>query len=156
MKKVYYEKVGRKYVPVAEYDNDYMDSFPKGNHLVMCYPGGSSRRFNIEPNYAAMIAAGRVAEDVISSEMNKAQALRPVSSGITPEQRRLFDAFLASMPEDDPHRNMMTHGSIRDCAEAGVKAMMEEADKLMSNPSVKKAYEHFQLVCELTRESNES
>jgi len=68
----------------------------------------------------------------------------------------LFDAFLASMPEDDPHRNMLTHGSIRDCAEAGVKAMMEEADKLMSNPSVKKAYEHFQLVCELTREHNDT
>jgi hypothetical protein len=156
MKKVYYEKVGRKYVPVAEYDNDYLDSFPKGNHLVMCYPGGSSRRFNIEPNYAAMIAAGRVAEDAISSKMNKAQTLRPASSGITTEQRKLFDAFLASMPEDDPQRNMMTYGSIRDCAEAGVKAMMEEADKLMSNPSVKKAYEHFQLVCELTRESNDT
>jgi hypothetical protein len=46
--------------------------------------------------------------------------------------------------------------SVRDCAEAGVKAMQEEASKLMTNPAVKKAYEHFQLVCELTRESNES
>lgn len=156
MKKIFYEKKGRKYVPVAEYDNDYMDSFPKGNHLVMCYPGGSSRRFNIDPNYAAMIAAGRVAEDAISSAMNKAQELRPASGNITPEQRALFDKFLASMPEDDPQRNMMTHGSIRDCAEAGIKAMMEEAEKLMSNPAVKKAYEHFMLVCELTKENGVS
>ena len=56
-KKIYYEKVGRRYVPVAEYDNEFMDSFTKGNHLVMCYPGGSSRRFNIQPDYAALIAA---------------------------------------------------------------------------------------------------
>ena len=35
MKKVYYIKEGRKYVPVAEYDNELLDSFPKGNHLVM-------------------------------------------------------------------------------------------------------------------------
>jgi hypothetical protein len=34
--------------------------------------------------------------------------------------------------------------------------MMVEAEKLMTNPTVKKAYEHFQLVCELTREHNES
>jgi hypothetical protein len=55
MKKIYYEKRGRRYVPVAEYDNDLLDSFPKGNHLVMSYPGGTSRRFNIDPAYAAMI-----------------------------------------------------------------------------------------------------
>ena len=36
MKKIYYEKVGRRYKPVAEYDPDYLDSFPKGSHLVMC------------------------------------------------------------------------------------------------------------------------
>jgi len=100
-KKIYYEKLGRRYVPVAEYDNDLLDSFPKGNHLVMSYPGGQSRRFNIDPNYAAMIAAGRVAH-----------------------------------------------------AEAGIKAMQEEADKLMKHEGVRKAYEHFLLMCELTKERN--
>jgi hypothetical protein len=69
MKKIFYEKQGRRYVPEAEYDNELLDSFPKGNHLVMCYPGGSSRRFNIDPNYAAMIAAGRVAEDAVCDAM---------------------------------------------------------------------------------------
>ena len=48
MKKIYYEKKGRRYVPVAEYDNDFMDSLTKGTHLVMSYPGGTSRRFNIK------------------------------------------------------------------------------------------------------------
>ena len=64
MKKIYYEKVGRKYVPVAEYDSDYLDAFPKGSTLVICHPGGQSRRYNIDPDYAALIAAARVAEDV--------------------------------------------------------------------------------------------
>ena len=31
MKKVYYEKVGRKYVPVSEYDSDFTYSLPKGS-----------------------------------------------------------------------------------------------------------------------------
>jgi hypothetical protein len=150
MKKIYYEKVGRKYVPVAEYDSDYLDSFPKGNHLVMCYPGGTSRRFNVDPNYAAMIAAARVAEDVICREISKASEMRPQRTLITEGQKKAWEKLAEELGDE----LATLHGlCIRDCAEAGVKAMMEEADKLMTNPSVKKAYEHFQLVCELTKEN---
>lgn len=153
MKKIYYEKVGRRYKPVAEYDNDYMDSFPKGTHLIMCYPGGSSRRFNIEPNYAAMIAAGRVAEDAICRAISKAAELRPKNTPITEAQKKAWNKLAKEMGDE----LCTLYGlSVRDCAEAGVQAMQAEADKLLSNPSVKKAYEHFQLVCELTREHNES
>ena len=77
MKKIYYVKEGRRYVPVAEYDNDLLDSFPEGAHLVMCYPGGSSRRYRINPNHAAMIAAGRVAEDAICRVLRDAGEARP-------------------------------------------------------------------------------
>lgn len=153
MKKVYYEKRGRRYYPVAEYDSAYMDSFPKGNHLVMCYPGGTSRRFNVEPDNAAMIAAGRVAEDAICRAISKASELRPQNTPITETQRKAWKKFSKEMGDE----LCTLYGlSARDCAEAGVKAMQEEADKLMTNPAVKKAYEHFQLVCELTREHNES
>jgi hypothetical protein len=62
-KEIFYRKVGSRYKPVSEYDHNLLDSFPKGNHLVMCYPGGQSRRFNINPALAPMIAAGRLAED---------------------------------------------------------------------------------------------
>jgi hypothetical protein len=41
--------------------------------------------------------------------------------------------------------------STHDIAEAGVKAMMEEADKMMSNPAVRKAYEDFMLLVKLTQ-----
>lgn len=153
MKKVYYEKRGRRYYPVAEYDNDYMDSFTKGNHLVMCYPGGTSRRFNVEPNHAAMIAAGRVAEDAICRAISKAAELRPKSTPITEAQQKAWKKLAKEMGDE----LCTLYGlSVRDCAEAGVKAMQEEADKLMTNPAVKKAYEHFQLVCELTREHNDT
>ena len=149
MKKIYYEKVGRKYVPVAEYDNDFLDSFPKGNHLVMSYPGGTSRRFNIDPNYAAMIAAGRVAEDAICRAISKASELRPKSTPITPGQKKAWEKLAKEFGDE----LCTLHGlSVHDCAEAGIKAMIEEADKLMKHESVRKAYEQFQLVCELTKE----
>jgi hypothetical protein len=144
-----YKKVGRRYVPVAEYDNEYLDSFPKGNHLVMCYPGGQSRRFNIEPNYAAMIAAGRVAEDAICRAISKASELRPQRTPLTPEQKSAWNALAQAFGDEIT----TLHGlSIHDCAEAGVKAMMEEANRLMQNEAVRKAYEHFMLMCELTKD----
>jgi len=151
MKKIFYEKKGRRYVPVAEYDNDFLDSFPKGNHLVMSYPGGTSRRFNIDPNYAAMIAAGRVAEDAICRAISKASELRPKSTPITPGQKKAWEKLAKEFGDD----LCTLHGlSVHDCAEAGVKAMMEEADKLLANPSVRKAYERFILIAQLTKENN--
>jgi hypothetical protein len=149
MKKIYYEKVGRKYVPVAEYDNDLLDSFTKGTHLVQVYPGGSSRRYNIDPAYAPMIAASRVAEDAICRAISKASELRPKSTPITEGQRKAWRKLAREFGDD----LCTLHGlSVHDCAEAGVKAMMEEADKLMTNPSVRKAYERFILIAQLTKE----
>ena len=151
MKKIYYEKIGRKYVPVAEYDNDFMDGLTRGTHLVMSYPGGSSRRYNIDPNYAAMIAAGRVAEDAICKAISKASELRPKSTPITVGQKRAWEQLAKEFGDD----LCTLHGlSVHDCAEAGVKAMMEEADKLLANPTVRKAYEKFLFVAELSKEHN--
>jgi hypothetical protein len=156
-KKIYYEKVGRRYVPVAEYDNDLMDSFRKGNHLVMCYPGGVSRRFDIDPNYAAMIAAGRVAEDAVSKKIMEATEIRrqrdrgPDGKGkpLTPSQRAAWDKLVKEFGED---ARQLEWPSAREAAEAAVKAMQAEADSLLQNPAVKRAYERFQFICNLTRE----
>jgi hypothetical protein len=151
MKKIYYEKIGRRYKPVAEYDNDLMDSYTKGTHLVMCYPGGTSRRFNIDPAYAPMIAAGRVAEDAICRAISKAAELRPQRTPITEAQQKAWRKLAKEMGDE----LCTLHGlSVHDCAEAGVKAMQEEADKLLQHPTVRKAYEKFLLVADLTKERN--
>jgi len=149
MKKIFYEKVGRRYVPVSEYDNDFLDSFPKGNHLVMSYPGGLSRRFNIDPNYAAMIAAGRVAEDAICRAISKASEMRPQRTPITEGQRKAWRKLAKEFGDDLATLNM---GCARDIAEAGIQAQMAEAEKLLVNPAVRKAYERFLLIAELTKE----
>jgi hypothetical protein len=148
MKKIYYVKEGRRYMPVAEYDNELMDSFPKGNHLVMCYPGGSSRRFNIDPNYAAMIAAGRVAEDAMCNAMTKASELKPRQTPLTEGQRRAWKKLAEEFGDE---LCTLQGSSTREIVEAGLTAMQQEADKLMQHESVRKAYEHFVLMCELTK-----
>jgi hypothetical protein len=151
MKKIYYEKVGRKYLPVAEYDNDLMDAFTKGTHLVQVYPGGASRRYNIDPAYAPMIAASRVAEDAICRAISEASELRPKQTPITEGQRKAWKKLAQEFGDE---LCTLQGLSVRDCAEAGVKAMMVEADKLLANPTVRNAYEKFLFVSELSKEHN--
>ena len=150
MKKIYYEKRGRRYVPIAEYDSTYLDSFTKGAHLVMCYPGGTSRRFNINPAYAPMIAAGRVAEEAICEAMRKASEMKPQRTPITLGQKKAWEKLAKEFGDE---LCPLTYGSARDHSEAAVKAMQEEADKLMKHASVRKSYEHFMLMCMLTKEN---
>jgi len=146
MKKIFYQKVGRKYVPVHEYDSDLLDSFPQGAHLIMSYPGGSSRRHNIDPNYAAMIAAGRVAEEAMCQAMQKASELRPQRKPITPAQQQAWRKLAKELGDE---LCTLQGASTHDIVEAGLRAMQTEADRLMQNAAVKMAYDNFLLVCKL-------
>jgi hypothetical protein len=153
-KKIFYEKVGRKYVPVSEYDNDLMDSFKKGTHLVISYPGGRSRRYDIDPNHAALIAAGRLAEDAISKAIVQATEIRRQRNPTVPLTPEQHAAWLHLVEVFGPDAKQLEWPSARECAEKAVQAMIEEADKLMQHESVRQAYEHFQLVCKLTKDNN--
>ena len=147
-KKIYYEKRGRRYYPVMENDYELHDAMPRGNHLIMCYPGGRSTRYNIDPALAPMIAAGRVAEDKMSEAVRKASEMRPRRKELTHDQQRAWTRLNRTMGDDI---YTIEVASARDIAEAGLKAMQAEAEQLLTNPAVKLAYEQFLLVCELTK-----
>ena len=151
MKKIYYEKVGRRYVPVAENDYDLFDAMPKGTHLVMCYPGGQSKRYNVDPNYVALIAAGRVAEDAMCKAIQTASEMRPRQTPITEGQRKAWRKLAQELGDELATLNI---DSSRDIAEAGIKALQNEATKLMDHPAVQDAYEQFQLVCKLVKQKD--
>ena len=147
-KKIYYEKRGRRYYPVMENDYELHDAMPRGNHLIMCYPGGRSTRYNIDPALAPMIAAGRVAEDRMSEAVRKASEMRPRRKELTHDQQRAWTRLNKVMGDDI---YTIEVASARDIAEAGLKAMQAEAEQLLTNPAVKLAYEQFLLVCKLTK-----
>ena len=151
MKKIYYEKIGRKYLPVAEYDSNLSDSFRKGAHLVMSHPGGRTVRHNIDPAYAPMIAAGRVCEDIISQAIMKAHEARPYQNTVLNNEQLEAWEHLKSVLGD--RGRYIEWPSAREITDAAVKAMSEEAVKLLENPSVKMAYDHFQLVCDLVKDN---
>ena len=150
MKKIFYEKVGRKYVPVYEYDQTLLDAFPKGNHIVMCYPGGQSRVYNIEPNIAAMIAASRYARDAMHEAIHDATKMHRENNNkvLTPKQKEAWDKFVEVMGE---RGRILHYKSVHDIADAGLKALEAEAAELMAHPAVQDAYQQFLTVCELAK-----
>lgn len=148
MKETYYTKKGRRYIPVSEYDSELIDSFAKGSHLVVCRPGSTLKKYNIDPNYAALIAAATVAEDAICRQLVKASDLRPSRSPLTKEQRAAWKRLSEAFGEEN---HALQWPSAREACEAAVEAMIEEFEKLMQNESVRKAYEQFILMCKLTK-----
>jgi len=150
---IFYVKKGRRYVPHSTYSSEFCDAFPSGTHLVQSYPGGKLRRYNIDPAYAPMIAAGRVAEDAISKRIHDATEIRRNSRSketpLTPSQKAAWDNLVK---EFGPEARQLEWASVREIAEVGVNAMAEEANKLMTNPAVRQAYERFLFVCELTKD----
>jgi hypothetical protein len=101
-----------------------------------------------------MIAAGRVAEDKISEAIRKATDLRPAKKErkLTEEQLRCWKALSKAFGEEN---HALEWPSAREACEEAVKAMSVEAEKLLSVPSVRKAYEHFLLVAKLTKDKND-
>ena len=149
---VFYEKVGRKYIPVREFDSRLIESFAKGAHLVMAHPGGRSTRYNIDPNYAALIAAGRVAEDAMTEAIQQASELRPQQNPVTPAQQRAWKNLAKAFGSE---LNLLHGKSSHDIAQAGLRALQQQADVLYSNPAVRDAYEKFLFVCALTKQKAE-
>lgn len=149
MKELFYRKVGRRYVPVSEYDSNLLDAFPQGAHLVMSVPGGRSTHYNIDPNYAAMIAAGRIAEDAMVDAMHRADMpIPPDGREMTEAEVEAWNNLIAVWGNS---ARTLTRGGIRTVVEAGIDAMQAEADRLMQHESVRLAWDHFQTVCALTR-----
>jgi inorganic pyrophosphatase/exopolyphosphatase len=100
-----------------------------------------------------MIAAGRVAEDAISRAVVAASEMRPHNKPITEKQKKAWEALAKAFDND---RYYVEIPSAREIAEEGVKAMMKEADKLMEHESVRKAYDHFMLMCKLVAENDKN
>jgi hypothetical protein len=95
------------------------------------------------------VVVGRVAEDAICRAISKASEMRPQRTPITLGQKKAWEKLAKEFGDE---LCSLTYGSSRDHAEAGIKAMQDEADKLMKHDGVRKAYEQFQLICELTKE----
>lgn len=153
-----YKKVGRKYVD-AGLSSEYDHYWPYGSHLVVATKGSQLTHYNIEPAIAPLVAASKHSKDAMTKALHdKLYDVTPNKKPETPEQlealRKLkvawrnYEKVMRSNAEISLYR-----ASINDVAEAGAKALELEAQKMLSNPSVKDAYDKFLLVYKLTKEN---
>lgn len=149
MRNTFYIKKGRRYVPVSDYDSDLCDSYSYGAHLVVVKPGMKSRRSLVDPAFAPMIAAGMFACDAMTKAVIEASECQPGTKPITQEQKAAWEQLKKAFGNERYH---LSWPSAFDVVEVGVRAMQEEADKMLENPAVRKAYERFLMMVELTRE----
>jgi len=141
-----YKKVGRRYEPVGEYSAEALDYFPYGYHMVVVRKGCRSVHYKIDPNFAALTAAATVAKDEMTAAMVRASEYKPSRTPLTPRQIRAWDELKAAFGDELAG---LTRDSAHDIVQAGVQAMQEEAQRRMTNPVVREAYEQFQTVCKL-------
>jgi hypothetical protein len=152
MTTTYYVKRGRRYLPVSQWDSQLDQAMPPGHHLVSVRPGQESRLYNIEPARAPMIAAGLLAEEAMSRAIYNAMELRPAPIRLTARQQTLMKELTESMNRQDLR---WMRASASEVAQAGVRALQEEAGRLLENTAVRRAYEDFLLLCELTKKEQE-
>lgn len=150
MKEVFYKKVGRKYVAISEYDDSFYRSIPYGDFLLSVYKNGSSRQ-RVTPAFAPIVAATSYSRDVIAKAIMDASDMRPKNSPITLGQQKAWKKLEKEFGDD---KHCLVWPAAQDAAFEAGKAMQAEADKYLTNPAVRKAYDHFLLVVELTKENN--
>jgi len=151
MRTVFYIKEGEEYIPISEYDDNFLSSLAYGDHLLSIYPGGSSRR-KITPAFAPLIAAGRYAREPITSALANATKWKLSRNPVTPEQEVAWEALNKAFGETS---QQLTWQSASDVAEDAINAMIKESEMLLLHPTVRHAYEEFMLVCKLSKEQND-
>lgn len=148
MSETFYKKVGRRYVPVSEQDPSFDNAFCEGSHLVISRPGHYIRKYNIDPEFAPLIAAATFAREEISKSLRKSLEMRPSKVPITEEQHiawiKLSEAF-----GDECHP--LQYPSIYEAVESGLAALVHEAAQKLQTPAVKAAYDNFMMVYQLTK-----
>lgn len=149
-KKTYYEKQGRRYVPVHEYDSDWTYSYPAGHHLMYIVPGGTSVRYNVDPAYAQVLAAIKCAENAIIGRISQAAEMKPSKKPVTQRQIDAWRELQAAMGTDSL---TLQGNSSYDVVRAAEEAILKEVEVLMENPAVKDAYDQFMMLCELSKQN---
>lgn len=126
----YYEKRGRRYVPIAE--DARFDALTEGHYLVVIKPGLRSMTRLVEPASGEVEAAIRVARVAMEEAMAAANRSSGEAMGLPTKEdkeraERAYQAWLGVMGErwSVSYRGVSMH----DIVEAGIQALRKEMQK---------------------------
>ena len=122
----YYEKRGRRYIPVAE--REMYDALTAGTYLVVIQPGLRSMKRLVQPASGEVEAAIRIAEQAMVDAMRTMNESPGEPMGLATEAektlaKKAYAAYTAVVGKD---RMLHFRGvSMHDVVEAGIKALRE-------------------------------
>ena len=119
-----YKKIGRRYHPCAEHEE--WDSYPAGAHLVVCSPGSTLRRFNIDPDRAGLLAAAEPLRAQIRALVMDLHKMRPTRRPVTQTQADAWRRFQKAMGGDG---YFVEYASVGEIADAVVDLIVTEGAK---------------------------
>ena len=119
-----YKKVGRRYRPVAEHEE--WDSYPAGAHLVVCSPGSTPRRFDIDPDRAGLLAAAEPLRGQIRTLVMELHKMRPTRRPVTQAQADAWHAFERAMGNEG---YVVEYASVGEIADAVIDLILTETGK---------------------------
>ncbi len=141
------------YHPVREYDPDLTDALPYGTHLIIVDKNVQSRRYNIDPDYATLIAAAINCKDILLDTLAENNTATLSKLPYTQKQLDLWEELKNSLEVD---YLSMTKPSWNEQAESLVDKLIEQSKILLQKPAVQKAHANFQLICKLSKDYNQT
>ena len=143
----YYKKdENGNFVAVSHYDSDLYDALPYGAHLIRVAPGRVATRYHVDPDNVAVIAALEYARETIVQELIEASYPTSSHTPVTKMQKEAWDNLKEAFGNDLAG---LRYASPHEIADATISELEFLVDEMLSNESVKKAYEEFVLMAKL-------
>jgi len=150
MEEVFYKKNEHgEFEPISVYDSELLDSLTYGAHLIRVSPGSRSRKYNVDPDRVAIVAALEYAADAIASSIVESSEASPTQTPVTQMQKEAWDNMKEAF--DDEMAGIQfpsAHEIIRDV----LSTLDFQLEDMLSSPAVRKAYEDFVLLAKLSGE----
>lgn len=146
METIYYKKVGKRYLPVKSYDYEVSKAFPQGAHLVLVNKNWTHTVRNIDPEFAAICAASVSMADSLVKILSDASKMR-ITKELTPAQVNAWRNLEKHLGETA----YLEYPSLVEVADKFLDELEEKTKELMKNPSIKLAYDKFEMLCKLSK-----
>ena len=124
---ILYEKIGRRYHPVKTDDWHQeirsMDFAGPGCILVTVNGACTSYLHRVNPDYAAVLAALKLARNACQEAMHKAAEFKPKVTTLSKRHQNAYARYQAAIPKAE--RQALWAGSIQDGLDAMEKVLMD-------------------------------
>jgi hypothetical protein len=124
---ILYEKVGRRYKPVMTdgwyTDRRIADMVRPGAMLVVTSDNCTSYFRKVNPDYAAVLAALKVAREACADAMHKAAEFKPRTTILSERHAKAYAAYMKAIPKAE--REGLWAGGINDGLDALEKELLK-------------------------------